>query len=144
MPKIKIKKIHPNAIIPKYAHEGDAGMDLSSVGNIVIKPGEIVLVPTGLKLELPFGYELQIRPRSGLALNKGITLPNSPGTIDYGYRGELKVILINHGKENFHIKPRDKIAQAVLNKTETAEIEEVNELNNTSRGEGGFGSTDLK
>ena len=142
MPKIKIKKIHPNAIIPKYANEGDAGMDLSSVDNIVIQPGEIALVPTGLKLELPSSYELQIRPRSGLALNKGITIPNSPGTIDSGYRGELKVILINHGKENFHINPGDKIAQAVLNKIETAEIEEVNELNNTSRGEGGFGSTD--
>ncbi len=144
MPKIKIKKIHPNAIIPKYANEGDAGMDLFSIEEYVIKPGEIILVSTGLKLEIPKGYELQIRPRSGLALKRGITLPNSPGTIDSGYRGELAVILINHGKEDFHIQPGDKIAQAVFNKIETAELEIVDNLSSSSRGEGGFGSTGLK
>lgn len=141
MPLLKIKKISSDAIIPKYAHHGDAGMDLFSVGDLIIESNKRVIVPTGLKLEIPYGYELQIRPRSGLALNHGITLPNSPGTIDYGYRGELGVLLINHGEESYTIKKGDKIAQAVLNKIEIAEIEEVEELSETSRGEGGFGST---
>jgi len=141
---LKLKKIDEKAIIPKYAHEGDAGMDLYSTKHYLLKPGEIVLVSIGLKLEVPEGYELQIRPKSGLALKYGITMPNSPGTIDAGYRGELGVIVINHGKEDFKINPGDKIAQAVLNKIEKAEIQIVEELSETSRGDGGFGSTGFK
>ena len=101
------------------------------------------MVDTGLQFEVPLGYELQIRPRSGLALKNGISLPNTPGTLEHGYRGELKIILINHGKEDFYIKSGDRVAQAVLNKVETAEITEVDELadSENSRGEGGFGST---
>ncbi len=141
MVKLKIKRIKDNAILPRYAHKGDAGMDIFSTERYLIKPFERCLISTGLKIEIPEGYELQIRPRSGLALKKGISLPNSPGTIDSGYRGELGVILINYGKEEFEINPGDKIAQAVLNKIESAEIEEVEEISATSRGEGGFGST---
>ncbi|MEI6058139.1 MAG: dUTP diphosphatase [archaeon] len=138
---IKIKKLKPNAIIPKYAHHGDAGMDLFSTEDYVLNSGERKLISTGLAFEIPYGAELQIRPRSGLALKHGISIVNSPGTLDFGYRGELGVILINHGKDNFEIKKGDKIAQAILNKIEIAEIEEVEELSDTSRGEGGFGST---
>jgi dUTP pyrophosphatase len=139
--KIKVKKLKPEAILPQYAHPGDAGMDLFSTEKYLLKPGERCLVSTGLAFEIPFGYELQIRPRSGLALKKGISLVNTPGTLDAGYRGELGIILINHGQEDFIILPGDKIAQAVLNKFETAEIEEVSELSDTARGAGGFGST---
>jgi len=139
--RIKVKKLNQEARIPTYAHEGDAGMDLYSCDNYVLNPGERVLVSTGLAFEIPNGYELQIRPRSGLAWKNGISIVNSPGTLDAGYRGELKVILINHGKEVFNIRKGDKIAQAVLNKIERAEIEEVDELSETERGANGFGST---
>lgn len=139
--KVKIKKLHECAIIPKYAHYGDAGMDLFSVEDYLLCPGERKLILTGLAFEIPYGTELQIRPRSGLALKSGISIVNTPGTLDFGYRGELGIILINHGKDNFEVKRGDKIAQAVLNKIEIAEIEEVSELSDTSRGVGGFGST---
>lgn len=137
----KVKKIKENAKLPEYAKEGDAGMDLFSTEKYVLMPGQRTLVSTGLQVEFPIGYELQIRPRSGLALKKGISLVNTPGTIDAGYRGEIGVILINLGQEVVEILPGDKIAQAVLNKFETAEIVESIELSETSRGEGGFGST---
>jgi len=140
--KIKIKKLKPEARLPEYAHPGDAGMDLFSCDNYVLKPGERRLVATGLAFEIPYGTELQIRPRSGLALKKGISIVNSPGTLDFGYRGELGVILINHGEEDFEVKKGDKIAQAVLNKIELADIVEVEELSETERGVGGFGSSD--
>ena len=136
--KIKVKKIHPNAKIPKYEHDGDSGMDLFSTEKILIHSMERVLVPTGLVFEIPKGYEIQVRPKSGLALKSGISMPNTPGTIDSGYRGELKVIVINFSKNNFQINPGDKIAQAVLSKVEFAEIQEVRELNGSSRGAGGF------
>lgn len=142
--KIKIKKIKSEAIIPRYAHYGDAGMDLFSCEEYVLKPGERKLISTGIKVEFPVGYEMQIRPRSGLALKNGISIVNSPGTIDSGYRGEIGVILINHGLENFNIKRGDKVAQAVLNKVEIAEIEEILEsggLSSTERAENGFGSS---
>ncbi len=141
MVKFKIKKVKENAIIPCYAKQGDAGMDLFSTEKYILKPGERVLVSTGISTEFPEGYELQIRPRSGLALKKGISLVNTPGTIDAGYRGEIGVIVINLGQDVFEINPGDKIAQAVLNKFETAEIEVCDSLSETERGIGGFGST---
>jgi dUTP pyrophosphatase len=144
MIKIKIKKINSEAIIPRYANKGDAGMDLFSISEHVLKRGERCLVSTGLSFEIPEGYEVQIRPRSGLALKKGISVVNSPGTVDAGYRGEIGIILINHGEEDFEIKKGDKIAQAVINKFEVGEIEEVEELKESERGECGFGSSGLK
>ena len=142
--KLKIKRLNNEAIIPQYARKGDAGMDLFSISEHILKPGERCLVATWLSFEIPEGYEVQIRPRSGLALKKGISLVNSPGTIDAGYRGEIGIIIINHGREDFEIKKGDKIAQAVINKFETGEIEEVEELENSDRGEGGFGSSGTK
>jgi len=140
---IKINKIKENAILPHYAHEGDAGVDLYSAENYVLRPGQITLVSTGIKLAIPKGYEAQIRPKSGLALNHGISVCNSPGTIDSGYRGEIGVIAINHSKEEFKIEKGTKIAQMVFNKIEKAEFEEVKDLDNTKRGQNGFGSTGL-
>lgn len=141
MIKVKIKKIKDNAIIPKYAHQGDAGVDLYSIEDYLLKPSERVLVSTGIKISIPKGYEAQIRPKSGLALNHGISIVNTPGTIDADYRGEIGIITINLGKEDFKIEKGKKIAQMIFNKVEEAEFEEVEELENTTRGEGGFGST---
>ena len=141
MLKVKIKKLKQNAIVPSYAHHNDAGIDFFSCEKYFLKPGERVLVLTGIAIEFSDGYELQIRPRSGLALKKGIGILNSPGTIDAGYRGEIGIILINYSQENFEINPGDKIAQGVFNKFEKAEIEIVEELNETSRGQKGFGSS---
>ena len=140
---IKINKIKENAILPHYAHEGDAGVDLYSAENYVLRPGQITLVSTGIKLAIPKGYEAQIRPKSGLALNHGISVCNSPGTIDSGYRGEIGVIAINHSKEEFKIEKGTKIAQMVFNKIEKAEFEEVKDFDTTKRGQNGFGSTGL-
>ena len=129
-------------MIPRYAHGPgeDAGMDLHSVESVTLGPGETKLVPTGLAIELPAGYEAQIRPRSGLALKYSITLPNSPATIDPGYRGEIRVILLNLGREPFQISPGERIAQMVIARYEAIEWEEA-ELGNSVRGEGGFGSS---
>lgn len=142
--KIKIKKVNPEAILPHYVHKGDAGMDVYSVEDCLIKPGERKLIPTGLSFEIPEGYEIQVRPKSGLALNFGITLVNTPGTLDSGYRGELKAILINHGDKEYSVKKGEKVAQIVLCRYDVAEIEEVLELGESSRGAGGFGSTGLR
>jgi dUTP pyrophosphatase len=144
MKQIKIKKLNPYAIIPHYAHEGDAGMDVYSTINFTLKPNHRSMIPTGLSFEIPKGYELQIRPKSGIAIKKGITLLNTPGTLDSGYRGELKIIMINHSSEEYKIKKGEKIAQIVLAKYEEANIIEIEELNETARGKGGFGSTGLK
>ena len=141
MVKIKIQKIHPDAIIPKYAHDGDAGMDLHSCENYILKSRERRLISTGLKVEIEKGYEMQIRPRSGLALKYGISVLNTPGTIDSGYRGDVGVILINTSSSDYEIKKGDRIAQAVINKLEDVVIEEVEGLADSSRGDGGFGST---
>lgn len=129
-------------MIPKYAHgpAEDAGMDLHATESLTIPAGETRLVPTGLAIELPAGYEAQIRPRSGLALKHSITLPNSPATIDPGYRGELKVILLNLGREAFEVKAGERIAQMVIARYEAIEWEE-SALNDSVRGEGGFGSS---
>jgi len=139
--KLKIKKLNPEAIILAYQTKEAAGFDLHSIENVILKPGERKLIGTGLAFEIEFGYEVQIRPRSGLAYKHGITVLNSPGTIDSDYRGEIKVLLINHSDEEFEIKKGDRIAQAVVAPVIQAEIIEVEELSSTERGEGGFGST---
>ncbi|RVQ66982.1 dUTP diphosphatase [Croceicoccus ponticola] len=127
--------------LPAYASDGAAGMDVVSAEERVLNPGDRAAVATGIAMAIPEGYEVQIRPRSGLALKHGITVPNTPGTIDSDYRGELKVILINHGVEPYKIRRGDRIAQAVLSPVVQASWLEVHELDETSRGEGGFGST---
>ncbi len=142
--EIKIKKIIKEAKIPSYAHEGDAGMDLFSTDSIVLKPMERKLIPTGLSIALPLGFEAQIRPKSGLAVKHGLLVLNTPGTIDAGYRGEIKVILMNLSTEEYKIEKGSKIAQMIIAKVETAKITIVENLDNTSRGKGGFGSTGLK
>ena len=142
MLKVKIQKIHPDAIIPEYAHDTDAGMDLFSVKEYVLLPQHRVLVGTGLKMEIPKGYEMQIRPKSGLAIRNGIGVLNSPATIDSDYRGEVGVILINHSSKPYKIEKCQKIAQAIFNKIEKAKF--ISEkLSETKRGDGGFGSTGL-
>jgi len=137
---IKIKKLNPEAIIPSYAHEGDAGLDLFSCEDLIIYPGERKLVPTGLSIELPEGYVALIWDKSGIA-SKGIH--RLAGVGDSGYRGEYKIILLNTTKEIYEIKKGDKIAQLLIQPIMTAEIEVVNELSETTRGEGGFGSTGI-
>jgi dUTP pyrophosphatase len=144
MIKVKILKVDKELPTPKYAHYGDAGMDIYSAESYTLKPGERKIFSTGLKIEIPEGYEVQIRPRSGLAAKNGISIVNTPGTIDHQYRGLVGVILINHGTENFEVKRGERIAQMVFNKFETAELLEVDELSETERGEGGFGSTGKK
>lgn len=138
---IKIKKLTPDAQIPAYQTVGAAGVDLHSVEHTVLQPGEYKLIGTGLAFAIDEGYEVQIRPRSGLAAKHGITVLNSPGTIDSDYRGEIKVILINHGEETFEIKKGERIAQAVIASVVQAVFVEVQELDETKRGAGGFGST---
>ncbi len=140
--KIKVKRVHSNAVLPHYAHgpEEDAGLDLRSVEDAVLQPGIPCAVATGLVLEIPPGYEGQVRPRSGLALRHAITVPNAPGTIDPGYRGEVKVILLNLGREDFAITTGDRIAQLVLARYEQVEWEEA-EPAESVRGTGGFGSS---
>jgi len=135
------KKVHPDAVLPSYAHPGDAGMDVRSVEDLTIAPGGRALVHTGLIMALPPAYEAQVRPRSGLALKNGVTVLNTPGTIDSGYRGEVGVILINFGDEWFRVNKGDKIAQIVVAPVLQAEIVETDEIDETDRGEGGFGST---
>jgi dUTP pyrophosphatase len=144
MLKIKIKKIKENAVVPKYAHHGDAGVDLYSTEDYILKPGERTLVSTGIAIAIPPGHEAQVRPKSGLALKHGISIVNTPGTVDCEYRGEIGVIVINLGNEDFKIEKGNKIAQMVFNKIEEADFEEVEELDDTTRGDGGFGSTGHK
>jgi dUTP pyrophosphatase len=128
--------------LPQYLHQGDAGVDLLNAGeNVLLKPQERTLIPTGIKVAIPSGYELQIRPRSGLAINKGLTVLNTPGTVDSTYRGEVKVIIFNASNETVEIKRGERIAQAVLKKVEHIEWEECERLDETTRNEGGFGST---
>jgi|TARA_B100001540_G_scaffold111737_1_gene100225 dUTP pyrophosphatase len=143
MVKIFIKKLKPSVQMPSYKTNGASGMDLMAFIDepIELKPGKSCLVPTGLSVAFSKEYEIQIRPRSGLAAKNNITVLNTPGTIDSDYRGEIKIILFNHGKENFIINNNDRIAQMVLTPIVKMEIEEINELPETIRGEGGFGST---
>ena len=127
--------------LPAYATSGAAGMDVVAAETVTLQPGQRHAVATGLALAIPPGFEIQVRPRSGLALKHGITVPNTPGTIDSDYRGELKVILINHGPDAFAIARGDRIAQLVLAPVVQAAWDEVDELGDTERGAGGFGST---
>lgn len=139
--ELKVRKLVPHAVAPAYAHEGDAGLDLCAVESVEIPPGEWRRVRTGLAIELPPGTEGQVRPRSGLALHYGVTLLNSPGTIDEGYRGEVCVILINHGPAPFRVEPGMRIAQLVVQQVQRVRVVEVDSLSDTSRGAEGFGST---
>ena len=140
--KIAIKRLHPDAVLPRYAHgpAEDAGMDLHALVNETLEPGVPNLVATGLAIELPAGYEAQIRPRSGMALKHSVTIPNAPATIDPGYRGEIRVILLNVGSKPYPIHAGDRIAQLVIAKYEAIEWDE-RELGDSARGAGGFGSS---
>lgn len=140
--KIRLKKLSPEASIPQYAHgaEEDAGMDLRAIESATLEPGIPHAVPTGIAIELPPGYEAQVRPRSGLALKHAVTIPNSPATIDPGYRGEIRVILLNAGHSRYRVEKGDRIAQLVIAKYESVEWEE-GELADSARGAGGFGSS---
>lgn len=141
--KLKIKPLSDRAIIPRYEHPDDAGIDLFAIAETEILPGESQLIPTGIAIELPPETEAQIRPRSGLALHHQITILNSPGTIDAGYRGEIGIILINHGNSPFRVTEGMKIAQMVIAPVIRAEIETRDRLSSTIRATGGFGSTGL-
>ena len=143
MTEILIKKLSEKAIIPKYETDGASGLDISACidDEINLDPGTKILVPTGLSIAIPRNYEVQIRPRSGLAVKNNISVLNSPGTIDSDYRGEIKVILFNHGKSDFLINNKDRIAQMILTPVIKMEFEETDNLPETVRGEGGFGST---
>ena len=138
---LRFRKIHPDAVLPSYAHSSDAGMDVRSVEDLTIAPGKRALVHTGLVMLLPPMYEAQVRPRSGLALKSGVTVLNTPGTIDSGYRGEVGVILADFGEADFQVKKGDKIAQIVIAPVTQPEIVETTEVDETDRGSGGFGST---
>jgi dUTP pyrophosphatase len=140
---LKVKKLAPDAILPQYAHPGDAGLDLFSNQAVELGPGESRMVKTGISIELPPGTEGQVRPRSGLAAKHAVTVLNSPGTVDAGYRGEVCVILINHGRQPFAVEKGMKIAQMLVTPVLTVDVEEVRELTDTQRGAGGFGSTGL-
>ena len=139
--KVKTKKMVKDAKMPSYAHQGDAGMDLFAAEETVIKPMERKLVSTGLQIAVPRGFEAQVRPKSGLAIDHGLTVLNTPGTIDSCYRGEIKVILLNLSNKEYKVEKGSKIAQMVFNKIEEAELEEAKELEETARNQGGFGST---
>ena len=141
--KVEVKRLaHGEGLaLPAYATSGSAGMDVVSAEDVTIAPGARHAVATGLSVAIPQGYEIQVRPRSGLAFKHGITVPNTPGTIDSDYRGELKVLLINHGSEDFAIARGDRVAQLVLAPVVQAAWSEVEELDATKRGAGGFGST---
>lgn len=138
---VKLKRLKPNAVIPKYATDGDAGADLYSTKKVVLEPGECMIIPTGWAVEIPKGWEWQIRPRSGLSYKRKLMVINSPGTVDCGYRGEVGVIMYNPTTGTIKIEAGERIAQAVLKEVTQAEFEVVDELSTTERGEGGFGST---
>ena len=143
MAKVLIKKLDPTVELPAYKTDGASGMDLMALLKepIILKPNSSCLVPTGLAVAFPNNFEIQIRPRSGLAAKKNISVLNTPGTIDSDYRGEIKVILFNHGKKDFLINNKDRIAQMILTPVIKMELQEAEELPGTVRGEGGFGST---
>jgi dUTP diphosphatase len=142
-PRVRFQKLRPGALVPRYMSAGAAGLDLASAADvaITIPPGGRVAVPTGLAFEIPQGFEGQVRPRSGLARKFGITLPNAPGTIDSDYRGEVMVLLANLGAEAYVVQPGDRIAQLVIAPVVTAELEEAESLEESKRGDGGFGHT---
>lgn len=142
-PVVQIKRLHPDALIPRYMTELAAGMDIHALPQetIELQPGERCLVPTGLAMAIPAGFEVQVRPRSGLAIRHGVTLLNTPGTIDADYRGEIQIIMINLGQKAFQIAQGDRIAQLIVAPVCQAKLEEVATLSETGRGSGGFGHT---
>jgi dUTP pyrophosphatase len=141
--KVHFRRVREGVSLPRYMTKGAAGMDLAAAGDAstTLFPGQRLGFPIGWKMELPIGYEAQIRPRSGLSLRRGVTVVNAPGTIDSDYRGEIVVLLVNLGKEPYTIEPGDRIAQMVIAPVVQAAVEEVNELSDTERGSGGFGHT---
>jgi dUTP pyrophosphatase len=143
VPVVEFRRLRADAILPQYMTEGAAGLDLAAAldAPLTIAPGERALVPTGLAMAIPPGFEGQVRPRSGLAMKHGVTCLNSPGTIDADYRGEVKVLLVNHGREPFVVKAGERIAQLVIAAVARAQVVDVAELSDTARGAGGFGST---
>ena len=141
MIRLGFSLVHPNAELPTYAHEGDSGMDVRSVEDVDIPAGGRALVHTGLVANIPSGWEIQVRPRSGLALKHGITVLNTPGTVDSGYRGEIGVILANLGGEPYSVRKGDKVAQLVVSPVVQAEVFAADGVDGTERGAGGFGST---
>ena len=141
---LKIKKLSPEAVVPTYSHPGDAGLDLVSIEAAMLQPSSSQLIRTGIAIELPIGTEAQVRPRSGLALKHQITVLNTPGTIDAGYRGEVGVILINHGTQPFQVEKGMRIAQLVIAPVLQARVEVVPDLETTARATGGFGSTGVQ
>ena len=140
-PYLQVQRLHPDAVLPAYAHAGDAGLDLAALQAHRLEPGERVAAPTGLAVAIPGGWVGLVHPRSGLALRHGLTVANAPGTIDAGYRGEVKVLLVNLGAEVVDIDAGDRIAQLLLQRVGRAQIVEVDALSATGRGTGGFGST---
>lgn len=142
--RVAIQKLSKEVNDLSYAHPGDAGVDLYASETLTLKKGEIAVVGTGIKIAIPKGYEAQVRPKSGLAANFGVTVLNTPGTVDAGYRGEVKVILINLGKKQYKVEKGKKIAQMVFSKIEEAQFIETDSLDETTRNTGGFGSTGLE
>ena len=140
---VKVKRLVPEAKLPKYEHPGDSGADLVAVVDCTLQPMQWFAIPPGISAEVPMGFELQVRPRSGLALKHGVTVLNTPGTVDAGYRGEIKVILLNLGAEPFLITSGMKIAQLVVAPVVRGLFQEVDELSTSQRGSGGFGSTGI-
>ena len=139
--ELQMRRLHPDAVLPQRAHDGDAGLDLVAVEDVVFEPGQRHAVATGWALAVPFGWVGLVHPRSGLALRQGLTVANAPGTIDAGYRGELKVILVNLGADPVTVTAGDRIAQLVLQEVGQPTVVEVDDLDDTARGSGGFGST---
>lgn len=143
--KVKVKKLHPDAVLPRYATPGAAGFDLVSIEDVIIQPGDKKLIRTGLSMEIPLGYEMQVRPRSGLSLKTSLRIANSPGTVDSDFRGEVGVIAWNTSPDQpFVVCKGDRIAQGVIAPVIQASFEEVDELSDTERGAGGFGSTGIR
>ncbi len=140
---LRIRRLDPSVSVPTYAHPGDAGLDICSAEDVDLEPGQRALVSTGFAMALPAGHAAFVQPRSGLAVRSGISIVNTPGLIDCHYRGEVKVILVNLGEETFQVRKGDRIAQMVIQKVEEARVRVVEELDDTARGEGGFGSTGL-
>lgn len=140
---VKIKRLVPEAKLPRYEYPVDSGADLAAVTDYTLQPMQWFAIPTGISAEVPAGFELQVRPRSGLALRHGVTVLNTPGTVDAGYRGEIKVILLNLGSEPFHTSKGQKIAQLVVAPVMRGQFEEVDNLTESQRASGGFGSTGI-
>jgi dUTP pyrophosphatase len=139
--EVAVRRLRPDAVLPSYAHPGDAGLDLTAVEAVTLEPGARTAVPTGLAVAIPVGWVGLVHPRSGLARRHGLTVANAPGTIDAGYRGEVQVLLINLGGETVHLAAGERIAQLLLQPVGQASVVEVDDLDDTARGVGGFGST---